>query len=287
MFYNETAWVAMPRMEQRTKCPDAAVAALRATSIASADMYPVTNPWFGPPSGVVKSDFLSTPNDSLFKQGAITRGLIHYARPGEPVWLYIETGADNYGGSKQHNKFDAGLTAGSAVITNESGWSHFTAAWINSTLTGPGIPAHTSIVSVADATHAVMSAPATATAREPVKVGGGIDNTNCVARLNLCVVGGNEYRATPAQVNAEVWISLINGATGIEYFCHDSTGYSFCLGNKRRGEAASESQRNLTFIDKTVLDFAPVRKTLVLSESCSMEEENYERASSSIEQPLC
>jgi len=241
----------------------------------------VTDPWFAPPSGVIKSDFLSTPNDSLFKQGAMTRGLIHFARPGQPVWVYVETGGDNFGSSKQHNKFDAGLTAGSAVITNESGWSHFTAAWISLTLTGPGIPEHTSIVSVTDPTHAVMSAPATATYREPVKVGGGVDNTNCVARLNLCVVGGNEYRATPAQVNAEVWISLINGANGIQYFCHDSTAYSFCLGNKKGGEAAAESQKNLTFINKTILDFAPELNSNTVG-ICSMEQDDYERGTTSI-----
>jgi hypothetical protein len=281
VLYNETAWVAQPRSPQLQKCSDAAVAALRATSIASADMYPLTNPWFGPPSGVIRGDFLSTPNDGLFKQGEITRGLIHYARPGQPVWLYVEAGGDNFGGSKHRNKFDASITAGSTTITNESGWSHFTAAWLNLTLTGPGIPGRARIVSVTDPTHAVMSVAATASAKEPVKVGGGVDDTNCVARVNLCVVGGNEYRATPAEVNAEVWISLINGAHGIQYFCHDSTAFSFCLGNKKGGEAADEAQKNLTFINKTILDYARILNSRTIG-ICSMQRENYQDHTSSL-----
>jgi hypothetical protein len=195
--------------------------------------------------------------------------------------MFVESGGDNFGQSKQHNKFDAAITTGSAVIANESGWSHFTAAWVDLTLTGPGIPEHTKIVSITDPTHAVMSAPATASARGPVKVGGGVYNSNCLERLNLCVVGGNEYRATPAQVNAEVWISLINGAHGIEYFCHDSSAYSFCLGNSKGGKAAEDAQNNLTFINKTILDFAPILNSDTIG-ICSMEQENYDTGAISI-----
>ena len=71
--------------------------------------------------------------------------------------------------------------------------------------TGSGIPPHTKIVSVTDATHAVMSAQAAATsAKEQIKINGGVHDSDCVERLNLCVAQGNEYRPTPEQVNAAI-----------------------------------------------------------------------------------
>jgi hypothetical protein len=86
----------------------------------------------------------------------------------------------------------------------------------------------------------------------------------CNASTNLCTPDNHEYRATPEQVNAEVWMSIINGATGIEYFCDDTnlagqTAYNFCLGATISGEgsAAAAIASNLTYIDTTVLSYAP------------------------------
>ena len=151
----------------------------------------------------------------------MTRALIHFGRPNQPIWVFVESGGDNFGYAEQNRKIDAGLTAGSTTLTNLSGWSRFTATWIKLKVSGAGIPPNTVIVAVSDATHAVMSAAATATsAKEPVKITGGVRDSDCVEQVNLCVVDGNEYRATPAQVNSEVWMSIISGANGIEYFCH-------------------------------------------------------------------
>jgi hypothetical protein len=89
----------------------------------------------------------------------------------------------------------------------------------------------------------------------------------CSASTNLCTSDNHEYRATPEQVNAEVWMSIINGAMGIEYFCDDTnltgqTAYNFCLGATIEGVAADNAvaaaiASNLTYIDTTILSFAP------------------------------
>jgi hypothetical protein len=91
----------------------------------------------------------------------------------------------------------------------------------------------------------------------------------CSASTNLCTPDNHEYRATPEQVNAEVWMGIINGATGIEYFCDDTnlagqTAYNFCLGatiengsGTADATAAAAIASNLTYIDTTVLSYAP------------------------------
>ena len=91
------------------------------------------------------------------------------------------------------------------------------------------------------------------------------DSSSCNVSTNLCSPDNHEYRATAEQVNAEVWMSIINGAMGIEYFCDDTSlttgesAYDFCLGNNISGEGsvAAAIASNLTYIDTTILSFAP------------------------------
>jgi hypothetical protein len=270
--YNQLHWMTAPAFE---KCLDQSIATLQAVSIASADLYPLTDPWVGNSLGFPKSDFLSVPNDTLFMQGIMTEGLIHYGRRGQPVWPFVDSGSDELGMSLGGNAFDGAVDGGSNVLTMAGRWSKFTAAWIGLAVSGKGLPPHTRIVGVKDETHAVMSsAAAAASAHETIRVTGGVHDSDCIERLNLCVVQGNEYRATPAQVNAEVWTTLINGAHGIEYFCHDRDSAAFCLGDTRAGRAAAIVQQNLTFINATVLKFAPVLNAPTTG-MCSMQHQNY------------
>lgn len=82
------------------------------------------------------------------------------------------------------------------------------------------------------------------------------NGNTCNASTNLCAPRNNEQRATPAQVNAEAWMSIINGATGIEWFCHDTTGVGLCMG-QGGGTLASSLQQNLTYVNTQLLAYAP------------------------------
>jgi hypothetical protein len=82
------------------------------------------------------------------------------------------------------------------------------------------------------------------------------NGNTCNASTNLCTPSNNEQRATPAQVNAEAWLSIINGATGIEWFCHDTTGIGLCLG-QGGGALAMSIQQNLTYVNTQLLAYAP------------------------------
>jgi len=97
------------------------------------------------------------------------------------------------------------------------------------------------------------------------------NGNTCNASTNLCTPNNNEYRATAEQVNAEVWMGLINGAMGVEYFCDDSDAYNFCLGSTTGGEAAVAAAiaSNLTYIDTTILNYAPQLNSPVLG-ACTM-----------------
>jgi hypothetical protein len=80
----------------------------------------------------------------------------------------------------------------------------------------------------------------------------------CSATTNTCMKSGSPtitYRATPAQVNSETWIGIINGSTGVEWFCHDTTAEAYCLG--QGGSAAAIAvEANLRYIDATLNQFA-------------------------------
>ncbi|MGH7237725.1 MAG: hypothetical protein ACREGF_04280, partial [Candidatus Saccharimonadales bacterium] len=60
----------------------------------------------------------------------------------------------------------------------------------------------------------------------------------CNTATNLCS-DGNEERATPPQVNAAAWDTLINGSNGLLWFCDDSVSASdACLGGGTNGNPA-------------------------------------------------
>jgi hypothetical protein len=204
--------------------------------------------------------------------------LVHAGKPNQPAWAFIEAGGDALA-SGGYNNFPGGVQSGSAMLTNVSGWSHFTQTWIGLTVSGGGLPANTKITGIIDATHAEISAPASSTnASESITVTGGAafngSTSDCVASVNLCVVNGNEYRPTPAQVNAEVWMSLIAGANGIEYFCHDASSDFFCMGDTQGGPVAALTQGNLTNIDRRVKRFAPELNSPSVA-LCSMQVINF------------
>ena len=260
---------------QYAGCLSALTTGLQDTSVASFDFYPVTRPYFGRANDFTKSDFRSVSNDTLFLQGLGVQAMVHFSRTNQPLWAFVESGGDNLGYSKGNNVLVGTVSVGSSTLVNASGWSIFTPTWVGLTVSGTGIPAGTKITSILDQTHAQMSAAATASgAKESIRITGGVRNSNCVASVNLCVVDGNEYRPTPAQVNAEVWISLISGANGIEYFCHDSMASDFCLGRPSTNPVALSTAANLTYINTNVLAYAPALNSPTVG-MCSMETENY------------
>jgi hypothetical protein len=282
--FNQTFWPMQPYWWG--SCGTPAVDALRSIGIESFDYYPLTNPnlisyGYHYPGDIpaqyyaAKSDFLSVPNDTLWVQLVATEAMIHTGKPNQPAWVFIEAGGDALA-SGGYNNFPGAVKSDSAVLTNVSGWSSFTTSWVGLTVSGGGLPANTRITGIIDAAHAELSARATSTsATEAITVTGGDGSkTDCVARVNLCVVNGNEYRPTPAQVNSEVWMSLIAGANGIEYFCHDSSSDYFCIGDKGGGPVAAVTQANLTYIDRQVLWFAPQLNTPSVGQ-CSMQRINF------------
>ncbi len=269
--YNQTAWMASP---QNVKCVSTAITALQSTPVGSMDGYTAARAYVISGSDFAKSDFKSIPNDTLFFQGVQTQALIHFGRSNQPMWAWVESGGDNLGASEANNTMAASIASGSKIIVNTSGRSIFTPTWVGLAVTGTGIPAGARIAGIVNSTHAVMSAAAGATANEKVKIAGGVRDSDCVESVNLCVVNGNEYRATPVQVNAEVWMSLINGANGIGYFCHDETTAAFCLGATRGGAAAQAVQSNLAYVNATVLSYAPVLNSPTAG-ACSLQQENY------------
>ena len=165
------------------------VAALKAISVGSFDLYPLTSPWNGASSIPVVS---GQPQDSMWIQGYSVNQFIANGRSGQPMWVYVDTGTNELAYSSQNG-------------------------------------------------------------------------STCSTSTNLCSTDNHEYRATAEQVNAEIWMSIINGAMGIEYFCDDTslatgeTAYDFCLGNNISGEGsvAAAIASNLTYIDTTILSYAP------------------------------
>jgi len=239
--------------------------------VISFDIYPVTTPWFPAVLRTSGTDYISVARDQLFMQGLNVQAMFDNAPPGKALWAFIEGGGDNFNFSNAVGYFDASVTAGSTTLTNEYDLTRFSKSWIGLTVDGPGVPKGSRIARIIDDNHAVLDNAATVTGSK-VKVtitgGGGTSNGNCVERLNFCVVQGNAMRPTAEQVNAEVWMSLIAGASGIEYFCHDSASYSYCLGGG--GSAGAQAAlANLTQINATVLKFAPVLNGRTLGQ-CSL-----------------
>lgn len=225
-------------------CQAAVLAAIRASGITGFDFYPFMNPYL-PYGG---SDYVSVPNDSVFSQGLTTKQMrLYCANPGQPLWAFVECGSDCLRGGT--NDFIGGIEDGSNIVVNNSGRSIFTSSWIGLTFYGDGFDMDTVVESIDEDGNAVMSKPCTETLPAATIFVTGGDLNDCVASVNLCVTRGTVYRTTPAQVAAEVWISIINGATGIKYFLHDNTASAYGLGATDGGAGALEAAANLTYIN--------------------------------------
>jgi len=175
-------------------------AALQAISIGSADTYPL-NSAYNTASNI---PFVTgQTQDAMWINGWITAQMVARGRSGQPIWMYVDTGDNEYGNA---------LGGGSA----------------------------------------------------------------CSESTNLCTPDNHEYRTPPEQVNADVWNVIINGAMGIEWFCHDLNGTqvanSFCLGatNSGEGSIAQSVANNITYVNGAVLNFAPQLNSPVLAR-CTMQ----------------
>ena len=256
---------------------------LQASDVGSADLYPVVNAW-GSNAGAPyagHTDYTTVGNDNLYEQAIAVQHIAHYAKAGSPVWMYVETGSDTLN-SFANNVFSGSIVAGSTLLQLVDSTPRFSSSWNGMTVSGPGIPANTKITYL-NATQAIMSHPATATsARVSIVPTGGItfhgQGTSCLASVNLCLATGQEYRATPAQVGAEAWMSLIAGAVGIEWFCQDGISQAFCLGgNDGTTQGRADAQlvaANLSYLNSTFKSFAGPLTGPVLGQ-CSMDSEDY------------
>jgi len=268
VFDNFNDWPLLPQWGGGCRADEEA--ALKAVGVASFDYYSMTMPWTVASLKIDGGDFTSVPNDALFQQGLMVQALIEISAPGKPVWPFVESGSDNFGFSGAVNFMAAATSAGSTTLTNNYWWTRFTPTWIGLTVSGPGLAKDTRITGVIDANHVVLSRPATATGSNVTVTigGGGKQDSDCVEAANICVVQGNAMRPTPEEVNAEVWMTLIAGAHGIQYFCHDSTDIQYCLGGAG-SPGALATQANLTYINANVLRFAPMLNAPALGQ-CSL-----------------
>ncbi len=277
--YNHLPWVIYP---QFYNCIATLQAALQATSVASADDYPVINPYTNPLTyNFSKSDFNSVSNDTLWRHMLLVAGLRHFAAPGQPVWAFQDTGNDAMGFAEADGSIRANISSGSTTLTlvptGGPGWPKFTSRWIGMGLVGSGIPPGTIIASVRDESRIVMNNAATLSgANEPVAVVGGVHNSDCIEAVNLCLVNGNEYRATAAEVAAEAWGTVITGGNGIEWFPQDLYGDAWALGDQSVHDAAAarEKAANLAYIDKSIENYAAIINDTTVG-ICSMQSENY------------
>ena len=277
--FNHTAWVLAP---QFSGCTSTLQAALQATSVASADDYPLINAYTNPLTFTFpESDFNSTSNDTLWRHMLMVAGLRHFALSGEPVWAFQDTGNDALGFAEANGSIISNLTSGSTTLTlvptGGAGWPKFTSRWVGMGLVGSGIPSGTTIAALTDASHVVMSHAATLSeTNKPVAVVGGVHNSDCIAAVNLCLVNGNEYRATAAEVAAEAWGTVISDGDGIEWFPQDLNGAAWALGDQSVVDPAASraAAANLAQIDRSIQTYAAVIGDATAG-VCSMQSENY------------
>jgi hypothetical protein len=102
------------------------------------------------------------------------------------------------------------------------------------------------------------------------------DGSRCSVRWNQCS-NGNQYNATPPQVNSDAWASLLNGASMLMWFCDGAAHgqrftYSNCLGGA--GSASNAIFANLSYIDHTIEKYA-VELNTVSSGACTMQPSTY------------
>lgn len=247
-------------------CLDATMAALRATGAGSFDSYVFTSPY----NVAGDSNFISRPQDSLYQKGLCMQTMRYYARPGQPLWTFVAGGNDAFGQAGEANSFTGSIENGSDVLTNASGFSVFTSSWLSPLkYNGTGIPTDATFLEILSPTTARMSGNATATnAAVSVTVTGG-DLTCCRADQNICVVRGNRFRATPAEVAADVWICVINGANGIQWFPQDSTALAYSFGGGGSAGALAAAA-NLKHVNGVLQALAPMLNSTTVG-ICSMD----------------
>ena len=88
---------------------------------------------------------------------------------------------------------------------------------------------------------------------------------------NFCSNGTyTVYQRGPAPlVNAEVWMSIINGATGIEWFCEDTTAaYAYCIGQGNSAGALA-AQANVTYVNSSLKTYAAIINSTIVG-ICTM-----------------
>jgi hypothetical protein len=100
--------------------------------------------------------------------------------------------------------------------------------------------------------------------QEPIElVATGIDNLNAYANWEKPVIADIEAssieglpRPTPDELRAEVWMSLVHGAAGVQYFCHRMTplNETDCLDD-------AESATALARINRELVELAPALNT--------------------------
>jgi hypothetical protein len=251
-------------------CAVATRAAVRAVGVGCSDIYPLLSPYLNAVSG---GDHISVPQDSLYTQGLIMQTMRAYARTGQPLWAFIAGGSDALNYSAANNFFNGATENGSdelEFISKDNGIpTKFTAAWIGLELTGTGIQVNTVVESIIDDTHLVMSKTATGTDTVVVTVDGG-ENNDCISSGNICVVNSNRYRATPAELTAEVWINIINGANGIQWFVHDNTSFAYSFGATAGGAGAMVAAESLTYINGVLRQWAAMLNAPTVA-ICSMD----------------
>ena len=102
------------------------------------------------------------------------------------------------------------------------------------------------------------------------------NGSTCNTTTNACS-NGNEYNATAPQVNADAWSAIVNGVTGIEWFCHGTAqgqnlSDSECMGGN--GSASNAIFSNLQYIDDTIQSYAPELLSSTRG-SCTMQPSTY------------
>lgn len=78
-----------------------------------------------------------------------------------------------------------------------------------------------------------------------------------VADIEGSMIDDGNPRPTPAQIESEIWMAIVHGAAGIQYFCHRFTptfSETDCIDTTERADA-------LTAIDAKVTGLAPVLNT--------------------------
>lgn len=267
-----------------TACDSSYLAAINAVDISSMDLYPmqktfafnaaVTADNFTNGGGAAASDGA----DTMFLQEIAVANLVN-KNTGHPVWPFV----DGMNNSEPNGGVATGAAANiaDATVTNTStlltirGFSNLYPAKLT-TYAGNGLTVSDSMsnpfagggciqvgttITVTSTTTATMSLPATcskASFSDTVTFAGGDGGGGCTISKNLCEPMLNEYRTTAAQYYAEVYISILAGAYGIQIFPNDTLSDTFSFGDPAGGAAAAAAVSNITSVNAELQTDAPI-----------------------------